>query len=62
MHQNRNNKTTRFLSTSLVLVLAVSAAIFSFLALFLNQQSASTIREVSRMYMSSMSEQIAMHF
>ncbi|MBD5160977.1 MAG: response regulator [Oscillibacter sp.] len=56
------NKTSRFLATSLVLVLIVSIAIFSFLAVFLNRQSASTIREVSQMYMSDMSEQIAMHF
>ena len=62
MRQKHNNKTTRFLSTSLVLVLTLSLAIFSFLAFFLNRQSASSIREVSRMYMSSMSEQIAMHF
>ena len=62
MQHNQKNRTTKFLRTSLVLVLAVSIAIFSSLAIFLNQQSASTIREVSQMYMSGMSEQIAMHF
>ena len=56
------NKTTHFLTVSLILVLIFSAAIFSFLAVFLNRQSASTIQEVSRMYMAGMSEQIAMHF
>ena len=55
-------KTTQFLKTSLILVLTLSLSIFTFLALFMNHQSASTIREVSQMYMSSMGDQIAMHF
>jgi len=58
----QQNKTTRFLRTSLVLVLTVSVAIFSSLAFFLNRQSADTIRAVSQMYMSGLSEQIALHF
>ena len=62
MEQKQKNRTTRFLSISLVLVLTVSAAIFASLAIFLNRQSAKTIREVSQMYMGGMSEQIAMHF
>ncbi|MDE7245791.1 MAG: response regulator [Oscillospiraceae bacterium] len=52
----------RFLRRSLVLVLAVSAAIFLALASFMNRQSASTIRNVSQMYMSDLGEQIAFHF
>ena len=59
--QNKND-TSRFLATSLALVLTVSIAIFTSLAFFLNRQSAGAIREVSHMYMSDMSEQIAMHF
>ena len=59
--KNRD-KTSRFLITSLVTIVILSIGVFSYLAFFLNQQSASTIREVSRMYMSSMSEQIARHF
>ena len=55
-------KTTQFLRTSLILVLILSVVIFSALAVFLNRQSARTIREVSQMYMSSMGDQIAMHF
>ena len=55
-------KTTQFLKTSLILVLTLSLSIFTFLALFMSHQSASTIREVSQMYMSSMGDQIAMHF
>ena len=56
------NQTMRVLKVSLATVLVISVAVFSFLAFFLNQQSAKTIREVSRMYMSGTSEQIAMHF
>ena len=52
------NRTSRFLITSLVIIVILSIGVFSYLAFFLNQQSDSTIREVSRMYMSSMSEQI----
>ena len=55
-------KTTQFLKTSLILVLTLSLSIFTFLALFMSHQSASTIREISQMYMSSMGDQIAMHF
>ncbi len=51
-----------FLRNSLILVLAVSAACFLALAFFLNRQSASTIRDVSQVYMSGLSEQIASHF
>jgi len=56
------NKTTEFLLTSIIAVLVFSIMIFAFLTVFINWQSADTIQEVSRMYMSGMSEQIAMHF
>ena len=49
-------------SRPLILVLTLSLSIFTFLALFMSHQSASTIREISQMYMSSMGDQIAMHF
>ena len=55
-------KTTQFLKTSLILVLTLSLATFTFLAFFMSHQSASTIREVSQLYMSSMGDQISMHF
>ena len=55
-------KTTQFLRTSLILVLILSVVTFSALAVFLNRQSAHTIRQVSQMYMSSMGDQIALHF
>ena len=62
MGHKQKNGTTKFLRTSLVLVLAFSVAIFAALGFFLNRQSAGTIRAVSRMYMAGMSDQIAMHF
>ena len=62
MHGKIKKGTTHFLTTSLVLILTLSVAIFSFLAIFMARQSASTIREVSQMYMSSMGDQIALHF
>ncbi len=62
MRGKANKKTPQFLRTSLILVLALSLTIFSFLAIFMNRQSASTIRQVSQLYMSSMGDQIAMHF
>ena len=52
----------RFLKRSLILVLALSVAVFALLAAFLTRQSTSTIRTVSRMYMSGLSEQISAHF
>ena len=62
MQSRLRNRTTRFLTISLVAVLALSVMLFSFLAIFLNEQSASTIQEVSRMYMSGISDQLARHF
>ncbi len=62
MPKKTKNETTQFLLVSLILVLILSVTIFSFLALFMNRQSTSTIREVSRMYMAGLSDQIAKHF
>ena len=62
MAKQMKNSITQFLTISLVLVLVFSVAVFSFLAIFMNRQSTSTIRQVSQMYMSSMGEQISMHF
>ena len=62
MKRDLQDRTTRFLRLSIVLILVFSVVIFSFLAVFINRQSASTIQEVSRMYMAGLSEQIAMHF
>ena len=56
------NKTTRFLITSLLGVALVCVCVFSFLAVRISDQSSRTINEVGTLYMSSMSEQISMHF
>ena len=56
------NKTIRFLTVSLILVSLLCAAIFSFLAVYMNRRSTEAIREVGGIYMSGMSEQISMHF
>ncbi len=54
--------TTRFLTVSISAVLALTVCIFTFLAIYMRRQSEDTIHEVSQMYMSSISEQITMHF
>ena len=56
------NKIVRFLVTSVIMISVVCAAIFSFLAVYMNNQSTKTIEEVGNIYMSSMSEQISHHF
>ena len=55
-------KTTRFLIGSLIGVALLCVCVFSFLAMRINAQSSRTINEVGVLYMSSMSEQISMHF
>jgi len=61
MNDLRKN-TPRFLTVTLTLVLALTVCIFAFLAFFMNRQSKDSIRQVGQMYMSSMSDQITMHF
>ena len=56
------DKTTRFLLGSLIGVALLCVCVFSFLAMRINAQSSRTINEVGVLYMSSMSEQISMHF
>lgn len=56
------NKTTRFIVVSFLLISVLSVFIFSFLALSMNRKSEDTINEIGTTYMSSMSEQISMHF
>ncbi len=60
--RNVRNKTTRFLRTSLVIILLLCLLMFSFLAVFMNFQSRETMNEVGTLYMSGMSEQISLHF
>ena len=56
------DKTTRFLLGSLIEVALLCICVFSLLAVGINNQSSRTINEVGVLYMSSMSEQISMHF
>ncbi len=51
-----------FLLAGLVLIFVLCVFIFSFLALFMNKKSEETISDIGTVYMSSMSEQISMHF
>ena len=56
------NRTTRFLTTSLVCVIFLCVLVFSSLAFHMNKESTQTINQVGTMYMSNMSQQISMHF
>ena len=56
------NKTTRFLTVSLIGVALLCVCVFSFLAVHMSAQSAQTINEVGTLYMSSMSRQTSIHF
>ena len=56
------DRTTRFLLGSLIGVALLCVCVFSFLAVRISAQSSRTINEVGLLYMSSMSEQISMHF
>ena len=58
----KKNKTTRFLTRSLIIIIILCIFIFAFLAFYMNRKSADTISEVGEIYMSSMSEQISLHF
>ena len=56
------NKATRFLIGSVAVVSVLCIGIFSFLAVYMAQQSSQTISRVGTVYMSGMSEQISLHF
>ena len=54
--------TTRFLIISLMIASIFCVIIFAFQAARMNDKGADTIRDVGEIYMSGMSEQVAMHF
>ena len=56
------HKTIRFLFISLILVSVFCVYIFTSLAVRMNQKGAETISQIGEMYMSGMSQQVAMHF
>ncbi|MCM1296116.1 MAG: response regulator [Muribaculaceae bacterium] len=55
-------RTTRFLKTSIVLVLLFCAAVFAVQTVCMNLMGENTIRQLGVFYMSGMSEQVASHF
>lgn len=52
----------RFLVFSGLCISVLCICIFTFLAVYMNRKSIKTLDEVAQMYMSSMSEQISLHF
>lgn len=56
------NRTTRFLTISIVSLIVISAGIFLFLQLAMRDKSAAVMNEVGTLYMSGISEQISRHF
>ncbi len=56
------DKITRFLSVSVAGLTILCAAVFIFLARYMNRTSAQTIHDVGTIYMTGMNERISMHF
>ena len=56
------NETTRFLKTSLILVLTLCVVTFTGLAVIMNRKSSDTISRVGLTYMEGMSQQVSQHF
>jgi len=59
---SQKNKMARFLRVSLALVLCISLALFGFMGFYMSRKSTNAIREIGRIYMSGLSEQINLHF
>ena len=56
------NRATRFLIVSLLSVSVLCVTVFIYLAVHMNYKSSETIGKIGKIYMSGMSEQVAMHF
>lgn len=56
------DKITRFLAVSVAGLTLLCAAVFIFLAQYMNRTSAQTMRDVGTIYMTGMNERISMHF
>ena len=56
------NKTMRFLTVSLIIVIAVCVVLFTALGIYMNKKSESAIDEVGAIYMSGLNERISKHF
>ena len=62
MRRTKQNTTSRFLLTSVILLSILTVCIFSFLGIYMSRRSTETIGEVGKVYMDGMSERIALHF
>lgn len=58
----KQNKTTQFLTFSLIIVCLFCVGIFGFLMKYINRQSEETINQVGDIYMESINERISKHF
>lgn len=56
------DKTTRFLTSSIIMVCLFCVAIFCMLGFYINRNNADTIQQVGHLYMSGITEQISMHY
>ncbi len=56
------NKITRFLTASLIVVLASCITVFTALSIYLSKQSDETISQLGNIYMASMNDRITKHF
>ncbi len=62
MNKKTKDHTTRFLLASVIIVAVLCICIFSYMAFRMDRRSSETITQVGLTYMSSMSEQVSMHF
>ncbi len=62
MAEKVKNNTTRFLLGSIVLMSILCVFTFTYIGSYMNRQSLSMVNEVGTIYMSSVSEQISLHF
>lgn len=58
----KKNKTTRFLTFSLIGVCILCVCVFGFLVKYVNRQSEETINQLGNIYMAGMNERISKHF
>lgn len=56
------SQTTQFLKVSITVLLILCIITFSFLAFFMTTKNSETISEIGNLYMTGMSERIALHF
>lgn len=62
MKKKIENKATRFLLLSLIMVSVLCVCVFSFLTVYMSRKSEETLNEVATIYMSGLNEQTSLHF